>query len=124
MKTNKYLLVVLVGLFGLTSIAVAQIDFRGAWTDTFNAPQLLGSDVVSVAENIAGFLIIVAGIIAGIGLIWAGITYMTAGNNSTRVTSAKAIFNNAIIGAVILFAVGLILNTIANVVSDPTWFFQ
>lgn len=122
MKISKYSFVLLVGFF-LANAAFAQINFRQAWLDTFNAPELVGSDVVGIVENFAGFLIIVAGIIAGIGLLWSGITYMTAGNNSTRVTTAKAIFKNTVIGAVILFAVGIILNTIANVVSDPNYFF-
>ena len=124
MKNSKYFIVSILGFLMLTSFVFAQNEFQDVWYSTYNSNDLLAGDVLDVLESIAGFLMVIAGILAGIGLIWSGITYMTAGNNPTRVATAKAILKNTIIGAILLFAVGLILSTIANVVGDPLYFFQ
>jgi len=81
-------------------------------------------DVFDVLENIGGFLISAAGIVAGIVIIVAGLMWMAAGSNPARVTSAKAVFKNGIIGAIILFAAGIIVSTIVFLGSDPLGFFS
>lgn len=68
-------------------------------------------------------MIILGGIIAGIAVIWSGIVYVTAGSNSTRVQDAKSMLKAAIIGALILFSVGVIISTIRNFASNPNSFF-
>src|SRR3989338_11386384 len=59
------------------------------------------SDFESMLASIAGFLIITGGILAGIAIIVSGIIYMSAGSDSTRLTTAKAWFKNGVIGALI-----------------------
>ena len=98
------------------------IDCFRAYTDPSQDP-LDASSIVEIIETIAGFLIVAGGIIAGIILIWSGIMYMGAGSDPTKVTAAKAFFKNGLIGALILFAVGLILNTVALIAMDPFGFF-
>ena len=80
-------------------------------------------DFFDIMESIAGFLISAAGIIAGAVIIVAGLMYMSAGSNQTRVTSARTVFKNGVIGALILFAAGIIINTIAMIATNPFNFF-
>lgn len=99
--------------------------FRNTYQNTrFNTSGIIADDVLDLMEDIAGFLMITGGILAGIVLIVAGIMYMAAGSNQTKVASAKSVFNNGIIGALILFAFGIIINTIVAVASDPFGFFS
>lgn len=89
-----------------------------------NSEAFILSDFEVILQSIAGFLIIAGGILAGIAILVSGIMYMSAGSDSTRLTTAKAWFKNGIIGALILFAVGLIINTILLVATDPFGFFS
>ncbi len=66
----------------------------------------------------------IAGIVAGIVIIVAGLVWVSAGNNSARVTTAKGIFKNGVIGALILFAAGLIINTIVLLATSWQTFFN
>ena len=66
---------------------------------------------------VGSFLTSIAAIFAMIAVIISGIIYMKAGDNPDQIKKAKGWFWNAIIGAFIVLAVGVILNTIANVVS-------
>lgn len=82
------------------------------------------TDLLSISENIGGFLMVLGGILAGIAVIWAGIVYMTSGADSTRVQGAKDILKVALIGALIIFGVGVIINTVKLLASNPLKFFQ
>lgn len=80
-------------------------------------------DLPRFLENLGGFLYIIASIIAAIIIIISGIIYMTAGSNSNKVTTAKGLFKSGIIGAIIVFAVGLIISTVKTVAENPFGFF-
>jgi len=71
----------------------------------------------SIIGAIGGFLVIIAPIILIISLILAAITYMSGGASPEAVKRAKSWFGNAVIGAFIIFGAGVIINTIAAVVS-------
>lgn len=74
-------------------------------------------DIVTLLGQVARFLIIISTIIAVIFIVWGGITWMTAGADAEKQKSAKGIIKNGIIGAVIVLAVGVIMQTIAKFVS-------
>ncbi len=97
--------------------------FRSSVTQS-GGPTYGASSVVEILENIGGFLMVIAGILAGIVIVVAGIVYMGAGSNQTRVGTAKAVFKNGVIGALIIFATGIIVNTIAMLALDPFGFFS
>ena len=84
----------------------------------------MASDIVGILENIGGFLMVIAGILAGIVIVVAGIIFMSAGSDQTKVGTAKAVFKNGVIGALIIFAAGVIVNTIALLALDPFGFFS
>lgn len=75
------------------------------------------SEVQAIIEKIARFLIVVAVIIAVIAIIWGGIIWITSGGNEDRQKSAKAWVWNGVVGALIVLAVGVILQTLAGLVA-------
>jgi len=68
-------------------------------------------------EQVARFLIIVGVILAVIFIIWGGIAYMFAGGDETKSTAAKDRIKNGIIGAAVVLAVGVILQTVAGLIA-------
>ena len=89
-----------------------------------NQTSLGAQGIFAIMQNIGGFLLVAAGVIAGIVIIVAGLVWMSAGSNTTRTASAKAIFKNGVIGALIIFAAGVIINTIVLLASNWQEFFR
>lgn len=73
-------------------------------------------ELVKLITVLGNFLIILAPVILVIALIVGAVLYMTAGD-SGRVDKAKAWLKGAIIGGFIVFGVGVIINTMAIIVS-------
>jgi len=80
-------------------------------------------DILNLAENFGGFLVSLAGILATIVVIVSGLMYLFAGSSPQRVASAKSIFKVGLIGAFIIFGVGMIISTVRSVANDPFQFF-
>src|SRR3989344_8570729 len=105
--------VLLLGVFILGSnVSYAQNTFIDQFRLVMGASPASGSELLDILRSIAGYMIVAGGIMAGIAIIASGVMYMAAGSSQPRLTSAKAIFKNGVIGALILFAAGLIVNTI------------
>jgi hypothetical protein len=79
-------------------------------------------EIEDIIRTVANFLMIVAVIIAVIYIIWGGITYMAAGADETKASSAKTRIKNGVIGAAVVLGVGVILQTLAGIISRS--FFQ
>lgn len=75
------------------------------------------AEIGSIIAIIGSFLTNIGVLLAFIAVIVSGIMYMKAGADTTKITSAKTWFKNVLIGALIVIGVGVIINTIANVVS-------
>jgi protein-S-isoprenylcysteine O-methyltransferase Ste14 len=71
-----------------------------------------------ILRRIGTFLIMIAIVIAVIVLVWGGINYMTAGGDESKAEKAKTMIWNGIFGAAIVLAVGLILQTLASVLTQ------
>ena len=71
----------------------------------------------SIMAQVARFVIVAGPILAIIYIVWGGITYMAAGSDTTKVTEARTRIKNGIIGAAVVLGVGVIINTIAGVIS-------
>ncbi len=82
------------------------------------------NDLISISENIGGFLMVIGGILAGIAVVWVGIVYMTSGSDSAKVKGAKDMLKAVLIGALIIFGSGVIINTIKALATNPLQFFQ
>lgn len=72
------------------------------------------SEVQGRIQQIAQFLIVISMVIAVIFIVYGGIRYMTSSGDPKE---AKAIIKNGIIGAAIVLAVGVILQTVAGLVT-------
>lgn len=78
------------------------------------------SDIEDLVMDILDSLVFVASLLVVGVFVYAGLLWLTAGDNQTKVTKAKTLFKNAVIGAVIVFGVGVIINTIADFATSPT----
>lgn len=102
-----------------------RINFTDCFRSTVTQSRqgFVASNMVEILENIGSFLMVIAGILSGIVIVVAGVIYMSAGSNPTKLTSAKTVLKNGVIGALIMFATGVIINTIALLALDPFGFF-
>lgn len=80
----------------LTLAKVVTID-----ADKLNIPRVSGEDVLTNGLNIAYF---VAGIVAVIVIIVAGLSFVVSGNNPATVTKAKNAILYAVIGIVVILS--------------------
>jgi len=58
--------------------------------------------LADLAARIANLLVLVAGILAFLYLVYAGILFITAGNNPDQAKKAQQAFVNVIIGVVVI----------------------
>ena len=103
-------LVVPAALFSLPILAFAAVILPEGTGLTLDKIQQL-------IETVANWLIIIGVVIAVIFIIWGGLKYMYARGDETKATEAKESIKSGIIGAVIVLGVGVILRTLAAVVT-------
>lgn len=72
--------------------------------------------VKNIIQRIVDLLITVSIIIAVGAIVWGSVIWMTAGGSERADTGKKYIWNG-IIGAAIVFAIGLILSTLKNTIA-------
>ena len=80
------------------------------------------SDIQALIETVARFLILISVVVAVIFIVWGGMMYMMAGDDATKSGAAKSRIVNGIIGALVVLAVGLILQTLATEVNWTVFF--
>lgn len=71
----------------------------------------------TVVLTISIFVIRMSAVLAVIFIVWSGITYMYAGDDTKKVEAARARLMSGIIGAAIVFGVGVILQTIVGIIT-------
>ena len=74
-------------------------------------------EIEDLIRGAARFLVIVSVIIAVIFIVLGGIMYMAARGNEEAAGKAKTTIFNGIIGAAVVLAVGVILNTLAAIIT-------
>ena len=72
------------------------------------------NNIIDISQGVGGFLITVGEILASIAIIAAGVAYLTAGGDANKIKTAKGILFGGIIGALIIFGSGIIVNTLKN----------
>ncbi len=70
-----------------------------------------------IIKRIATFLIVISIVVAVGAIVWGSVLLMTAGGSEDRSTSGKGFIKNGIIGALVVFLIGVILQTISGVVA-------
>ncbi len=106
---NVYKILFVLFLF----LAVAQT----AMADLPPGQPITFTEIDNLIEQIAQFLIVASVLFAVIMIVWSGITYMAAGADSSKVEAARTRLKNAIIGAAVVLGVGVIIQTIAGLVT-------
>lgn len=101
----------------LLFLAMGHVGWAGQLADLPAGQPITIDEVDSLIGRIAQFLLVISVLIAIIMIVWSGITYMAAGANATKVTEAQARLKNAIIGAAVVLGVGVIIQTIAGIVT-------
>ncbi|MDP3792854.1 MAG: hypothetical protein Q8Q89_03960 [bacterium] len=79
-------------------------------------------DVQDLITTVARFLVLISVVIAVIFIVWGGMMYMMAGDDTTKSAAAKSRIVNGVIGALVVLAVGLILQTLAGIVNWTAFF--
>lgn len=74
-------------------------------------------EIGSIIARVGSFLTSAGVLLAIIAVIVSGIMYMRAGAEPTKIKDAQTWFKNVLIGALIVLGVGVIINTIANIVT-------
>lgn len=112
MKTiSKILFIVLLFL------AIAHTGWAGQLADLPPGQPITLPEVDSLINQVAQFLLVVSVLIAVIMIVWSGITYMYAGADTAKVTEAQGRLKSAVIGAAIVLGVGVIIDTVAGIVT-------
>ena len=75
------------------------------------------SEIQQRITEVAQFLIVVSMVIAVIFIIYGGIRYMVAQGDPTAAKAARGTIFHGVIGAAVVLAVGVILQTVAGLVS-------
>ena len=60
------------------------------------------TDLGDYVSNIVGLILLLAGVIVFLYLVWGGIKWLTAGSDATKVEEARTHLTNAIIGLAIV----------------------
>lgn len=85
-----------------------------------DGPNCQACDFAKLGQNVLNFLVQVSVILAGIAIAWAGILMVTSGGDSSKVSTARNIFTNVIIGIIIVLSAWLIIDTVVKVFVDES----
>jgi len=112
-------------MFNFIGKALAQTatDAAGVTAGLINLPQLglfTGDDVRTLVGNVINGILIVAGIIVVVFLVYGGILYTTAGGNSEQADKGKGVIINAIIGLVIIAAALVVTRVVIGIINQGT----
>ena len=87
---------------------------QSAWTDLWRVNPEATGDWKQVVTNVINILLLVAGAIAIVYLIYSGILYLTAAGNPDAAKKGQQGLINAIIGIIIITLVFFILRVAMN----------
>lgn len=75
-----------------------------------------GNQLIDIVTRVVNALLLIAGIIAVIYLIYGGILYITAGGDAEKATKGRTAVINAVIGVIIILLALVILAYVKNIV--------
>jgi len=110
-----------VSLATLTASASATVSLAAPISvggETINPVGILRGSLSSLVSNIINLILVIAGVLAVIYLIWGGITYITAGGEAEKAGKGRTAITNAIIGIIIIAASLVIYNSVTNSVES------
>ncbi len=77
------------------------------------------ADIIRILGRFSNFLFDAAYGLCVIFIIVAGVRYMLAGGNAEKIGDAKKNFSWVLIGVLVIFAVNVIINSVAAAVGSP-----
>lgn len=102
-------------LIGRAQAAIPDVfpDITGFIIDT-------DTGLTDVAMNVVKWIILLAGLIAVVYLIWGGLLYITAGGDAEKATKGRTAIINAIIGIVIILLAFVIVYWVGRILTSAT----
>ena len=88
-------------LAGSAQFAMAQVSVG---SQAVGRIPVLGDDLTTLVSRVINIVLIIAGILAVVYLVWGGITYITAGGDAEKAGKGRTAITNAIIGIIIIMA--------------------
>jgi cytochrome bd-type quinol oxidase subunit 2 len=119
---NKQILLGTIGAIGFSLLLAAPVLAQGVrvpQSEVEGTPITL-SDIVLTVRTVVNYLLIMSGLVVTGFIVWAGILIATAHESENQRKKGMDTLKNAIIGAIIIFGVGVIANTIASFAQAPT----
>jgi len=111
---------------GLSLLLVVPVFAQEATAPTppISGTPITLSDIVQTVKDVLNYILIVSGLVVTGFIVWAGILIATARGNDTQRKKGMDTLKNAVIGAIIIFGVGVIANTLASFAQAPTQILQ
>ncbi len=78
----------------------------------------VSGDLMDIISRLVTWVLIFAGALAVIYLVYGGIMYITAGGDAEKATKGRTALINAIIGIVIILLAIVIVNFVMNIVQN------
>jgi len=100
---KKILSALIASLVFLGSGGVTWAQITGGNIRNIGKVPIATQDIFVLLAQIINILLLVAGVVAFLFLLWGGFQYLTAGSNEDQATNGRKIIINAIIGIVIIF---------------------
>lgn len=75
------------------------------------------SEIQARIQQIAQFLIVISMVVAVIFIVWGGLRWITSRGDATKSKAARDQILHGIYGAAVILAVGVILQTVAGLVT-------
>lgn len=109
---SKYLIPA--AMLAVPALVFAQIPNP---TITLTGSPITLTEIENLVAGIARFLIVISIIVAVIFIVWGGLRWIMARDNAEQAKAARATIINGILGALVILAVGVILQTLAGLVA-------
>jgi len=117
----KKIMKVIAGFVFLYSVLIPKITYAISGTDfTTLAPFPKGTSLTALIVHAVNWIVIIAGMLAVIYLIYGGITYIMAAGNEDKIKQGKTIIINAIIGIVIILVSLALVRWVGTILSAST----
>jgi Mn2+/Fe2+ NRAMP family transporter len=108
--------IALLGLIVMPSVVLAA---REAPLPPIDGKAIKLSSVETFVANIMDSLITIVSFLVVGAFVYAGFLMVTAGEDSGKFEKGKTVLKQAALGALVIFGVGLIVNTISDFAQDP-----
>jgi hypothetical protein len=87
-------------------------------SNALDPDQLAGTDFLTIAGNIVTWVLVVAGILAVVYLIYGGILYITAGGDAEKAKNGRTAVINSVIGIIIILLAVVIVQWVMGIVQS------